>query len=545
MSSDRNGVAPRLVVLRAGHPAVQVNRYGVGGKAYNLMRLAAAGLPVPPGFVLTTAVCADYLESGRAPADLADLVTTGVRALEEETGLRFGQRRRPLLVAVRSGAAVSMPGMLETVLDVGLCEATLPGLLRMTGNPRFVWDSYRRLVQGYAEVVHGCAPAHFDSAVERAVTRAGARGACELDVAALRALTRDFLDIHSAQAGRPFPDDPMEQLLGACEAVMRSWNAEKAVRFRALAGVEDLAGTAVTVQAMVFGNMGGTSGSGVAFTRDPATGEDRLYMDFLVDAQGEDVVAGRHSAGDRELLRRRFPELHAELLRVRRRLEAIFRDAQDFEFTVQEGALYLLQTRDAKRTPWAALRIACDLVDEGLVDEATALQRLAGLDLDTVRRIRLSTGDTPPLTIGVPASPGAASGRIALDPEHARAIATRGDRAVLVRQDMVTDDMPALESVVAVLTARGVRTAHAAVVARQLGISCVVGCRELRIDPEERRCAFGGRVLAEGALITVDGDSGAVYEGELTTVVERPVDLLGRVEAWRTHTRGTGLRASG
>jgi pyruvate,orthophosphate dikinase len=529
--------APRLVLLRPDRPASRVDPQTVGGKAYNLIRLAAAGLPVPPGFVLGTAVCADHLAGALTRRNLADLVTEGVRALEEETGLRLGARRRPLLVAVRSGAAVSMPGMLETILDVGLCEASVPGLLRMTGNPRFVWDSYRRLVQGYAEVVHGCAASEFDAVLGDALARAGATDVRELDAVALRTLTRGFLDVFAERVGSAFPDDPVEQLLGACEAVMRSWTADKAVRYRALAGLEGLAGTAVTVQAMVYGNMGGTSGSGVAFTRDPSTGEDRLYMDFVLDGQGEDVVAGRRSGDDGELLVRRFPAVHAELLRVRRTLEAVFRDVQDFEFTVQEGALYLLQTRDAKRTAWAALRIACDLVDEGLIDEGTALARLGEVDLDAARRIRLSGATATPLARATPASPGVASGRIALDPERAQAMARRGERVILVRRDVATEDVAALGSAAGLLTARGVRTAHAAVVARQLGIACMVGCRELGIDLEGRRCTIGDRGLDEGDLITVDGAGGAVYEGELTTVVERPTDLLGRIETWR-HEEG-------
>jgi pyruvate,orthophosphate dikinase len=543
MITSTTAAAPRLAVFHRGRAAVTADRDTIGVKAYNLMRLAGAGLSVPPGFVLGTGVCADLLRAGRPPADLDALLAEGVRALEEHTGLRLGARRRPLLVAVRSGAAASMPGMLETILDVGLNETTMSGLLRMTGNPRFVWDCHRRLVQGYAETVHGCPQAAFDEALGRALARSGAPDVRRLDVAALRALTRDFLDIFAAHAGTPFPDDPIEQLTGACLAVMRSWNADKAVRFRESSGLGHLGGTAVTVQAMVYGNMGVTSGSGVAFTRDPATGEDRLYLDFLLDAQGEDVVAGRHAGDDIELLGRRLPAVHAQLLQVRRQLETLFRDVQDVEFTVQEGELFLLQTRDAKRTPWAALRIACDLVDEGLIDEATALRRVDEIDLGTVHRRRLAAGDAAPLATGTPAGPGAATGRVALDPDRARAAAARGERVVLVRQDIATEDVAALRSVVAVLTARGVRTAHAAVVARQLGLSCVVGCRGLRVEPERERCTIGGRVLGEGAVVTLDGTTGAVYEGEVTTVVERPDDLLERIDGWRRSARRAATTA--
>jgi pyruvate, orthophosphate dikinase len=363
----------------------------VGAKAYNLMRMTEAGLPVPPGFVLGTGLCRAYHDAGGQLGEgVADLVADGVRKIQRATGSRFGARRRPLLVAVRSGAAVSMPGMLETVLDVGLSDATLPGLLRATGDPVFVWDSYRRLIQSYGEVVDGCPAAPFTTVLSDAMIGSGVPAVAELDVAALRGVVRDLQDVYESAAGHPFPQDPMAQLLGAVEAVLRSWHGARAAAYRELEGLTGLAGTAVIVQAMVFGNMGVTSGSGVGFTRDPATGEDRLYADFLLNAQGEDVVAGRHATGDPEPLIAALPGLAHELQTVRRRLEALFGDAQDFEFTVEEGKLWLLQTRTAKRTPWAALHIACDLVDEELIDPATAVHRLGDYDLDSITRVRLA-----------------------------------------------------------------------------------------------------------------------------------------------------------
>ena len=366
----------------------------VGAKAANLVRMARAGLPVPPGFVLDTSVCAAYnAQGGRLDDGVRELVAEGVRELEHATGLRFGATRHPLLVSVRSGAAASMPGMLETILDVGLCDTTLPGLLRATGDPVFVWDSYRRLVQAYGEVVAGCAAEPFAAATRAALHAAGVPDVSELDVAGLRDLVAELLEVYRATAGRPFPQHPMQQLLGAVEAVLRSWNAERAVAYRRLRDLTDLTGTAVTVQAMVFGNMGTTSGSGVGFTRDPSTGENRLYLDFLLDAQGEDVVAGRKRSDDAAPSVAAIPGLGDELQRVRGTLEAIFGDAQDFEFTVENGKLWLLQTRTAKRTPWAALQIACDLVDEGVIDPAVALDRLREYDIDGIVHVRVAVED--------------------------------------------------------------------------------------------------------------------------------------------------------
>jgi pyruvate, orthophosphate dikinase len=508
----------------------------VGAKAYNLMHMTEAGLPVPPGFVLNTQLCRAYHDAGgRLSEEIARLVAEGVRRIERATGLRFGAGRRPLLVAVRSGAAVSMPGMLDTILNVGLCDATLAGLLRATGDPVFVWDSYRRLIQSYGEVVEGCPAAPFAAVLNDATTQSGVSGVAELDVAGLKGVVRTLQDVYRSGAGHPFPQDPSTQLLGAVEAVLRSWNATRAVQYRSLQGLRDLAGTAVTVQAMVFGNLGVTSGSGVGFTRDPATGEDRLYVDFLLNAQGEDVVAGRYATTDPEPLIAALPPLADELQTVRRRLETIFGDAQDFEFTVEEGKLWLLQSRTAKRTPWAALRIACDLVDEQLIDPATAMQRLRDYDLDAITRTRLAAEDQhQPIGHGTPAGTGVTTGHIALSVDAASHYAKRGDPVVLVRDEASTQDIAGLAICRGLVTAGGARTSHAAVVARQLGVVCVVGCPGLSIDTERKRLTFSAHYLNEGDLMTVDGDRGLVFQGELELRLERPLDLIRRARAWQT-----------
>ncbi|MGE5194114.1 MAG: pyruvate, phosphate dikinase [Deltaproteobacteria bacterium] len=513
----------------------------VGSKAANLFRLAAAGLPVPPGFVLPTGACREYLHAGRKlPDGFAERLKRHLQPVESVTGFTFGGDRRPLLVSVRSGAAVSMPGMMDTILNVGLCERTLPALLRMTGNPHHAWDSYRRLVQAYAEVVEGLSSQPFEKALTDYLQREGVPSPRELDVTALKDLTAEFLAKFEAAARKPFPQEPLVQLAGAVEAIFRSWESPRAVEYRRLHGLDHLAGTAALVQAMVFGNMGGTSGSGVAFTRDPSTGEKLLYLDFLWNAQGEDVVSGRCPVHSSAALQQAMPPLYRELLRTSRQLEQLFGDVQDFEFTVQEGRLYLLQSRDAKRTPWAALRIACDLVGEGLIDPEQALHRLAGYDLQTIQSVRLASGaELVPLCRGTPASPGAAVGEIALNPAAAVAAASAGRTPILVRSDISPDDIAGLAVSAGVLTSLGGRTSHAAVVARQLNKVCIVGCQELLIDANRRGCRLGEQWFHEGDFVSLDGSSGCVYPGKLEVVMEKPNDCLRQVESWKgAHSEG-------
>jgi len=505
----------------------------VGGKAWNLLRMANAGLPVPPGFVLTT----DWYHALRLgtedAASLRRALAAGIARLEAATGLGFGSPRRPLLVSVRSGAAASMPGMLETVLDVGLTPHAVEGLIRLTGNPRLAWDSFRRLVQGYAEVVAGLPTAPFDALLRDALAAEREDTAQHLDHRALRRLTLAMLECYQALANREFPTNPLDQLSAAAVAVFRSWDAPKAATYRRLNGLDDAAGTAVTVQTMVFGNAGGASGAGVGFTRDPASGEPRLYLDFCFNGQGEDVVAGRQSLADSDRLRRELPEVYARLESARGTLESRFADAQDFEFTVQDNTLYLLQTRAAKRTPWASLRNAVDMVAEGLITPSQALARLEGIDLATVAHTRFAEPLPAPLAHATVAGIGVACGPIALDAAAAARLAAAGTPAILVRPETVTEDIAGLAQAAGILTAAGSRTAHAAVVARQLGKVCLVGCRELTLDLPRRTCRIGARTLAEGDMISLDGNLGAIYPGVLPIVTLRPERELAIVAGWR------------
>jgi pyruvate,orthophosphate dikinase len=522
-------------VFQFGHgigPSPGASLEVVGNKAWHLMRLAEAGLPVPPGFVLGTgwATGDGALESG-ARSRLRDVVASEVRALESRTGRTFGGGRPPLLLAVRSGAAVSMPGMMDTVLDVGLGDATIGALRRASGNPRLCWDSYRRLVATFGEAVLGVPAGRFERALAEAVEAAAVPDERELDATQLEALARDELAIVEAVTGRSFPQDPYEQLSRAIEAVFRSWTSPRAQAFRRMQGLPDAGGTAVTVQAMVFGNRGGASGSGVAFTRDPATGAPGLYADFLFEAQGEDVVSGRRSAFGAADLTRRLPDVWRELERVASVLERLFGDAQDFEFTVERGALWLLQSRAAKRTPLAALRIAVDLVREGRLTPVAALARLAAIQLDAIAVERLAVpADAQPIARGVPASPGVVTGPLVLDADAAMRSPSPG---ILIRPDTSTQDLDGMSAAAGLVTALGSRTSHAAVVARQLGRPCIVACEALKLDPVRRRAVVGDMQLDEGTVLTIDGTRGEVWLGAYAAVRERPLDLLAVVRGWR------------
>ena len=518
----------------------------MGFKAHNLGRMAHLGLKVPEAFVLGTAICRDFLKHpAKSRTALHDLLVEMLRRLESASRLAFGGNRKPLLVSVRSGAPVSMPGMMDTLLNIGLCDATVHGLIRLTGNPRLAWDSYRRLVQQFAEVVHGAEAAPFRAALDAAQRKAGVDSARELDFRQLAQLTREFLAIFRDVAGQPFPQDPLEQAEAAIAAVFASWNSERAIEYRRLNDLPDSIGTAVTVQRMVFGNAGGTSGAGVAFTRDPAGGDNRLYVDFLFNSQGEDVVSGRFAAGDAERLQTVLPEVWARLETVRGTLEAEFRDAQEFEFTVQDGELFLLQTRSGKRTPWAALRIAVDQVREGLIAPDEALRRLDGIDLDGLVRKRLAPGGEQELLgHAVPAGIGLAGGAIALDAAAAQRLVAEGRRALLVREDTLTEDIAGLAACEGLLTLRGSRTAHAAVVARQMGKPCLVGCSQLAIDAAARSITLGARTLREGDPLWIDAEAGLIFASEPAVAIEKPLAELAAVSAWRNaQTRDIGPRA--
>lgn len=501
----------------------------VGFKAHNLMRMAAMGLPVPQGFVLPTEWCRAMRDGKDAKALLESALQTGIRDLERATGLGFGSARRPLLISVRSGAPVSMPGMMETVLNVGLNEASLAGLLRLAGDHRLAWDSYRRLIQSFAEIVAHAPSAPFDSALDQALRRNGVEVARHLDFRALRDLAQTYQDLYREHAGHEFPQDPYDQLAAAAQAVFASWDFDKAVEYRRLSGIGDEMGTAVTVQRMVFGNAGGSSGAGVGFSRDPSSGENRLYLDWLAQAQGEDIVSGRRRvSADAEA-----PYwLVQKLSSVGEALEKAFKDAQEFEFTVENGELFMLQTRTAKRTALASLRMAVEQMDEGLITPDEALGRLASIDIDGIE-IKHVKSAQPPLGRATPAGTGVARGPVALSVKSAQEFARRGTPAILVRNDVATDDIAGLAVVDGVLTASGGRTSHAAVVARQMGKVCLVGCGELAIDEAAGRARLGKVDILEGMTLCLDGDSGLIYADTPEVVTERPQALIDRVNEWR------------
>jgi len=512
-------------------PAKQI----VGSKAHYLMRMAGRGLAVPPAFVISTETCRDYMVRGAAALDgLKELLQRELAHLATVAGRGFGDARRPLLLSVRSGAAVSIPGLMETVPNIGLDPATLRGLVRVTGNPRLAQDCRRRLVQQYGEVVHGMAAARFEERLKAVLSQRGATEVGELDTAGLEGLAKLFEDEFETATGEAFPDDPLVQLRSAIEAVLRSWSSDRAMSYRKLNSIPDDLGTAVTVQAMVFGNLGPTSGSGVGFTRNPANGNDELYVDFLLNAQGEDIVAGRHRASGLEELARRAPAAHRDLIEAKDVLEREFRDMQDFEFTVENGRLQLLQTRAGKRTPLAALRIAHDMVAKKIISRGEGLATLAGFALDDIEETGLQTSPhRSPVATGTPASVGVAVGAAAFDPDRALQMGRSGKAVILLRRTAETEDIEALAKVAGLVTAEGARTSHAAVVARQLGKPCIVACSGLSIDPSGRRATLGSEQAAEGDLISIDASSGLVFKGELEIVRTRPTELIAEIRSWR------------
>ena len=536
-AAEKPALPPEFYLIGCGgNLAVQgvASAQSMGNKAWNLLRMAQIPLPVPAAFVLGTRYCAD--PAARASAGGDKLWGVGLRALEHATGQVLGDVRRPLLVSVRSGAPVSMPGMMDTLLDIGLCDATVAGLLRQTGNPRLVWDAYRRLVATYGEVVAGLPAASFEQACAAVL---GGRDEREVDFVDLRSLTQSLLGVYARGAGRAFPQDPAEQLGGAIEAVFASWQSSKAREYRRLNHIADAIGTAVTVQRMVFGNSGGQSGAGVGFTRDPATGDPQLWVDFLFNAQGEDVVSGRRSANGHDELAIVLPEIWRELSESAKQLERVFGDMQDFEFTVQDGRLYMLQTRSGKRTPQAAARIALDLFGEGVIGREIALERTAGLSRDTLAQscvVAAGGAVLKPVGRAASASSGVAVGEIALDQSRAVTRHEAGVAVILVRRDADTSDIAALELATGLLTQRGARTSHAAVVARQLGKVCLVGCTELEIDEAARTLRIADSTLHEGDLITLDGNEGVIYAGAAQVEIRYPSDLLVRLDALRNHT---------
>jgi pyruvate,orthophosphate dikinase len=475
------------------------------------------------------------LGAGATPADLRPQVEDALRRLERATHKIFGDPASPLLVSVRSGAAVSMPGMMETILNLGLNDRTVQGLARASANPRFAFDSYRRFIQMYGDVVLGVPVAQFEHLLSAQRLTAGVESDAELDEATLRNLVEEYKSLVRARTGASFPMDPMTQLWGAIEAVWRSWTLKKAVDYRRVNSISETLGTAVNVVSMVFGNLGQDSGTGVAFTRNPSTGERRFYGEFLVNAQGEDVVAGIRTPLSIDEMARLLPEAYKELRKTEERLERHFRDMQDIEFTVESGRLFLLQTRTGKRTAAAALRIATDMVDEGLIDLRTAVQRVAPEQLDQLLHPVIDSGvRATPLCIGLPASPGAASGMAVFDPDVAEQRASGGARVILVRDETTPEDFHGIVAAKAVLTARGGMTSHAAVVARGMGKCAIVGCKDIHVDLEHRRFRVDDTTIAEGDWITLDGGTGRVYRGDLPTTPSEVVQVIRGTRAPQT-----------
>ncbi|MET0741702.1 MAG: pyruvate, phosphate dikinase [Candidatus Nanopelagicales bacterium] len=496
----------------------------LGGKGANLAEMTNIGLPVPPGFIVTTDACRVYLESGAEPAGLSDEIAEHLTALEKRMGRSLGDPSDPLLVSVRSGAKFSMPGMMETVLNVGLSDASLDGLVAQSGNERFAWDSYRRLLQMFGRTVLAIDGEHFEERLEAAKQRKGVTNDLELDAADLRALVDEFKSVVREHAGREFPQDPTEQLTLAIRAVFDSWNTDRAKLYRRQERIPADLGTAVNVVAMVFGNLGDDSGTGVAFTRDPASGHQGVYGDYLPNAQGEDVVAGIRNTLPLAELERLDPDSHNELMGIMSTLEKHYRDLCDIEFTIERGKLWMLQTRVGKRTAAAAFRIATQLVDEGLIDPDEALQRVNGAQLAQLMFPRFDeSGARERLARGMGASPGASVGKVVFSSATAVEWTARGEQVILVRRETNPDDLDGMIAAVGILTSRGGKTSHAAVVARGMGKTCVCGAEELDVDTKTRRMtAPGGVVVAEGDLVSIDGTTGEVFVGEVA-VVPSPV----------------------
>ncbi|MFC7495947.1 MULTISPECIES: pyruvate, phosphate dikinase [unclassified Nocardioides] len=500
----------------------------LGGKGANLAEMTNLGLPVPPGFTITTDACRAFLGTGREPDGLEAEVDEHLRALEERRGRRLGDPDDPLLVSVRSGAKFSMPGMMETVLDVGLNDASVAGLARVSGDERFAVDSYRRLLQMFGATVLGIDADAFASALDRSMQQRGVSADTQLDADDLRSLVEEFKGIIRDHTGADFPQEPREQLRLAIRAVFTSWNTPRAALYRRQERIPDDLGTAVTVQTMVFGNRGDSSGSGVCFTRDPATGAPGGYGDYLANAQGEDVVSGIRNTLALDGLAEHDRPSYDALMQVMSTLEGHYRDLCDIEFTIEDGNLWLLQVRVGKRTPEAAVRIAVDLVDEGAIDLDEALTRVTGHQLATLMFPRFAPdAERTAVTRGLSASPGAAVGRVALDSETAAEWAARGDDVILVRKETTPDDLPGMVAARGILTSRGGKTSHAAVVARGMGRTCVCGAEEIEIDLGRREFRVrGGEVVAEGDTISVDGSTGEVFLGAVPVGDSGVVRLL-------------------
>ena len=521
----------------------------LGGKGANLADMTAIGLPVPAGFTITTDTCAAYYdEGGRFPKGLVDQIRAGIKRLEKETGKSFGSDTDPLLVSVRSGAAVSMPGMMDTVLNLGLTEKSVRGLAELTGNERFAWDAYRRLINMYGDVVMGVDHHHFENAFDKVKKDLGVTLDTDVPAEGLKKLCDEYRKVYKKHVGKAFPEDPFEQLELAVEAVFKSWNSDRAHSYRRINEISGLNGTAVNVQAMVFGNMGEDSGTGVAFTRDPSTGRNEFYGEFLVNAQGEDVVAGIRTPQPLSEMSKWNAKVAKQLEQVRKKLEKHYRDMQDIEFTIERGTLYMLQTRNGKRTGAAAVKMAVDMVKEKLIDRKTALKRIPPNDLT---QLLLPSFDPKQkasakvIATGLPASPGAASGALAFTAEEAVERSRNGEKVLLVRKETSPEDVDGMHSAAGILTSTGGMTSHAAVVARGWGKCCVAGAGALSIDAAKGVLTVDGKKYGRKDVLSIDGSTGQVMVGEIARVVPDKVSGdLATVLSWADKEARMGVRTN-
>lgn len=525
------------------------NKRLLGGKGAGLCEMTQLRLPVPPGFTITTEVCKKYYENKmRLPKTLMAEVRRNIAKIEKKTGKSWDSGSNPLLVSVRSGAAISMPGMMDTVLNLGLNDGTVEGLAKKSGNPRFAWDSYRRFVQLFGKVVFGVDDSEFDRVLEAAKRKEGAAQDSDLGEAALRNIVSEYKRICRAKTKKPFPSDPTAQVELAIKAVFGSWMGERAKVYREKNNItRDVAdGTAVNIVAMAFGNMGDDSATGVVFTRNPGDGTKKIYGEYLINAQGEDVVAGVRTGKQVDEMRKDLPDSYRQLAKTCERLEKHYKEPQDIEFTIEQGRFYLLQTRNAKMNAAAMVKTSVDMEKEGLITRNRALARLDAEQLEQLlhRTIDPKAAGQGRLATGIAASPGAASGVAVFDTRRAAAMGENGAKVILVREETKPEDVPAFFESVGILTSRGGKTSHAAVVARGMGKPCIVGCSDLKIDYESRRCGAGGAQIREGDLITIDGSSGAVYAGGVPTIEPRITPDFEKVLRWASKAKRLGVRAN-
>ena len=521
----------------------------LGGKGANLAEMTNLGLPIPQGFTVTTEACTDYYNNGRQISEAVQKqIFDALKVLEEIQGKKFGDNDDPLLVSVRSGARASMPGMMDTILNLGLNDVAVEGFAKKTGNPRFAYDSYRRFIQMFSDVVMEVSKSHFEKIIDEVKEARGVRFDTELTAEDLKELIARFKAVYKdAMNGEDFPQDPKVQLMEAVKAVFRSWDNPRAIVYRRMNDIPGDWGTAVNVQAMVFGNMGDTSGTGVAFTRNPATGEKGIYGEYLINAQGEDVVAGVRTPQPITKLAEDLPECYKEFMNLAMKLEQHYRDMQDMEFTIQEGKLYFLQTRSGKRTAAAAIQIACDLVDEGMISPGEAVCRIEAKSLDqllhpTFDKDALAAGKV--IGTALPASPGAAAGKVYFTAEDAKKAHAKGSRVVLVRLETSPEDIEGMHAAEGILTARGGMTSHAAVVARGMGTACVSGCGEIKINEEAKVFELGGETIREGDYISLDGSTGKVYLGDIKTVEASVGGNFARIMGWADGFRTLKVRTN-